>query len=53
MLYLVKREVMATSLERAIREKGKIYSIELAADNVQPFNLKPIKGFSKIKKDEL
>lgn len=47
-MYLVKREVFATSVEKAITSKGKIYSIELADDKFQ-IKKKPDVGFTKKK----
>ena len=35
-LYLVKTEVMATSIHKAISTKGKVYSVELVVDQYQP-----------------
>lgn len=35
-LYLVYREVMATSVERATKGKGIVYSVQLADDKSQP-----------------
>ena len=46
-MYLVKREVMATSIEKAMKEKGRIYCIELVEDKFQPQEVKPILGFNK------
>ena len=46
-LYYVSREVYATSVEKAARQKGKVYSVVLAADNLQPeFKDKKL-GFNK------
>lgn len=46
-MYLVKREVLATDIKKAMRAPGKIYSIELADERHQPTDNKPL-GF-KIK----
>lgn len=35
-MYLVKREVLATTIKEAMNAKGKIYAIELADDKFQP-----------------
>ncbi len=35
-LYLVKREVLATSLQQAIRGRGTVYEITTADDKFQP-----------------
>lgn len=48
-MYLVKREVMATSMLKAMREKGKIYEIVELAEKDQPIQEKQIIGF-KIEK---
>jgi hypothetical protein len=45
-LYLVKREVLATSAEQAIHGKGKVYCVELAEDKFQPEEKKDKLGFS-------
>ena len=46
-MYLVKREVIATSAEKAIRAKGVVYEVTLAEDKVQPPEEKPKLGFIK------
>ena len=46
-MYLVKREVIATSVERAIHTKGVVYEVTLAEDKVQPLEEKPKLGFIK------
>ena len=47
-LYLVKREVYATSIEQALKQKGKVYEVSLAEDKFQPVVEKPIVGFEKV-----
>lgn len=32
-LYLVKREVLASSIEQALKSKGKVYEVSLADDS--------------------
>ena len=49
-LFYVKREVLAYNISDASKNKGMIYSIELAPDNLQPDEENKIKGFNK--KDE-
>ena len=44
-LYLVKREVMATSIENAMRERGFIYAIEMVDEKLQPEPKKGSLGF--------
>ena len=44
-MYLVKREVIATSVADALRRKGKVYEVTLAAPEYQPENEKPMQGF--------
>jgi hypothetical protein len=46
-LYLVKREVYATSLERAAHSPGKIYAIEQAEEKFQPEDKKRTPGFKQ------
>ncbi len=45
-LYIVKKEVFATSIEKAATAKGHVFAIELAADAFQPENKKS-PGFKK------
>jgi hypothetical protein len=45
-LYLVSREVMASSIRDAISSKGKVYRVELAEDKFQPEEDKKLAGFS-------
>jgi hypothetical protein len=47
-LWLVKRKVLATSLQQALRAKGRVYSVDEAAKEFQPED-KPKKkvGFTK------
>ncbi len=35
-LYLVSREVYAESVDKAIKSRGKVYKVEIAADENQP-----------------
>lgn len=49
-LYLVKREVLATSVIQALRLPGKVYEIQLAEDKFQPEPKKGTPGFDKKKK---
>lgn len=44
-LYIVKREVLATSIKDAMRRRGKIYEVSEAAESLQPIEEKPTKGF--------
>lgn len=44
-MWLVKREVLATTIEKAAHNKGFIYEISLAEDKVQPENTKKKTGF--------
>lgn len=46
-LYYVKREVLATPIEKAVSTKGHIYEITVAPLNEQPLEIKPLKGFKK------
>ncbi len=46
-LYLVKREVLATSVAQALIARGEIYEVSLAADNLQPVIKKKSLGFMK------
>lgn len=46
-MYLVKKEVMATSIKNAMIEKGVIYSIEIADEKFQPVSNNKKIGFSK------
>lgn len=48
-MYLVKREVMATSIERAAHERGMIYEIILAGKEFQPEENTKKVGFKKKK----
>lgn len=43
--YYVKREVLATSIERAVVARGMIYEISLATDKDQPEMETKVKGF--------
>ena len=45
-LYLVKREVVATSLKKALENKGIVYEVCLADEKSWPENKKKI-GFKK------
>ncbi len=47
-LYLVCREVLASSLEKAIQTRGVIYDVRLAEDKLQP-EYKTKVGFTKDK----
>ena len=44
-LYLVKREVFATSVKKAMMERGTIYEIQLADEKYQPQEEKESAGF--------
>jgi hypothetical protein len=44
-IYLVKREVKATSIASAMRERGFIYSIEMVDEKLQPESKKGPLGF--------
>lgn len=44
-MYLVKREVIATSMAKAIVGRGKVYEITLADDKFQPKDPSPRVGF--------
>lgn len=46
-LYLVKREVIATSIQQAMREKGTIYEIVVTDKKDWPEPPTKIKGFNK------
>lgn len=46
-LYFVKREVLATSIAKAIQGRGHIYEVTLAPANEQPVEQKPLNGFKK------
>ncbi len=46
-LYLVKREVFATSLRQAMNKGGAIYEIQLAEEKFQPQEEKKPAGFEK------
>ena len=35
-MYLVKKEVWAESIEKAVRGKGRIYCVEMADNSYQP-----------------
>jgi hypothetical protein len=48
-LFIVKKEVLATSISAAEKAKGKIFAIEEASEEFQPNNKKPI-GFKNEKK---
>lgn len=50
-MYLVKREVMATSIERAAHERGIIYEITMAGKEFQPDESDKKVGFKKKKKE--
>lgn len=45
-MWIVKREVLATSLIKAATGKGKVYSIEEADEKFQPEKKKKV-GFNK------
>ncbi len=47
-MYLVKREVIATSVEQAIRSKGRVYCVELAEE--KDWGIKPKKPLGFIPK---
>lgn len=50
-LYLVKREVIATSIQKAMTNKGTIYSIEVTEEKSWPEQKKKEKlGFENKKK---
>ncbi len=44
-MYLVKREVFAASLERAIVSRGVVYEVSLADEKFQPVPKKKKLGF--------
>lgn len=46
-MYLVKREVIATSIEKAIHGKGIIYEVTLADEKSWPDEKKKAVGFRK------
>ena len=48
-MYLVKREVRATSIEKAARERGVIYEITMAGKEFQPEENNKKVGFGKKK----
>jgi len=52
-VYLVYREVIASSISDATRQKGKIYQVSLASDEVQLQLIKPKNkiGFTKKQDD--
>ena len=35
-LYYVKREVYAFSMKEALKTKGEVYEVQMAAENLQP-----------------
>lgn len=35
-MWIVKREVFATTIEKAMTAKGRVYAIEIADDRYQP-----------------
>ena len=47
-MYIVKREVLATSIEKALTAKGHIFEVVIADDKYQPEDKKDI-GFKKKK----
>ena len=47
-LYLVKREVYATSFKSALSTKGKIYEVQEAEGKFQPEIIKEDVGFKKL-----
>ena len=49
-LWYVKREVIATSLQEAIRSSGKVYEVQLADDKLWPENKRKL-GFNHGKKE--
>ncbi len=49
-LYLVKREVLATDINKAMIARGTIYEVALAEDKSQPENILPPLGFKSKKK---
>lgn len=52
-LYLVKREVIATSIKKAMTNKGHIYEISLAEEKNWPQEKKQVGFRSKKKKGVL
>jgi len=48
-MYIVKREVIASSVKEALTAKGHVYEITIAEDKYQPLTYKPI-GFTKSKR---
>lgn len=48
-MYIVKKEVLATCIEKAVHGKGVCYSVELAEEKYQPEEKKKPTGF--VKKD--
>lgn len=44
-LFLVKREVLARTIQEAMRKDGKIYSVEEASEKDQPQQEKKVDGF--------
>ena len=49
-LYLVKYEVIATSIERAIKTRGRIYEISEADEKMWPVEPKKVGFINKKKK---
>lgn len=49
-LWLVKREVIATSLKRALQAQGTVYAIELTEEKQWPEFTQAIPGFKHGKK---
>ncbi len=50
-LYLVKREVIATTLKAALKTQGHVYEIVLADEKLWPDQPKPKTGFNQKKND--
>ena len=48
-LYLVKREVIATSIERAVYSKGVVYEVVCTEEKNWPEEKKKLAGFKKLK----
>ena len=48
-MYLVKYEVIATSIEKALKTRGHIYEVTLANEKDWPVEKKPKLGFKQNK----
>ena len=46
-MWIVKREVLATTIEKAIHAKGRVYGVEEADDKFQPEEKKKPASFGK------